>query len=317
MPATRRAEEPSYYDVLGVEKSATEQEVKKAYRRLALKWHPDKNPNSKDEADKKFKEISEAYDILSDKKKRDVYDRYGKDGVLGGGGHHHHHGHHDDFNFHDPSNGGNFHFHFRSPEDIFKEFFGTDDPFANFFGVGGGQRNGNMFDQSFPGFPGGSSFSSSFFNQDPFASSGFGGRPFRRRRQDANARRFGGVQVHHQHHHAHHHPFLNNRVAVGGFQHPMMSMMSDPFFSLGAMPQSQGVAHFSSTSFGGPTLGGSFRSTSTSTKIVNGKRVVTKKVVENGQETVMIEEDGVLRTKSVNGVPQSLDGPTSNPSLRA
>jgi len=79
----------------------------------------------------------------------------------------------------------------------------------------------------------------------------------------------------------------------------------------------QGGTHISFTSFGGPTLGGSFRSTSTSTKIVNGKRVVTKKVVENGQETVMIEEDGVLRTKSVNGVPQSLDGPTSNPSLRA
>jgi len=242
MPATKKSN-ASFYEILGVEKSATEQEIKKAYRRLALKWHPDKNPDNKDEADRKFKEISEAYDVLSDKKKREVYDLYGRDGVMGGGSNR---SHSSDFNF-DSSGFGNFHFNFRSPEEIFREFFGTDDPFASFFG--GGPRNGNMFDQSFPGFPGGNSFSSSFFSQDPFASSG--------------------------------------------------------------------VAHFSSTSFGGPTLGGNFRSTSTSTKVVNGKRIVTKKVVENGQETVMIEEDGVLKSKSVNGVPQALDGPTSKPSIRA
>ncbi|XP_005094324.1 dnaJ homolog subfamily B member 6 isoform X1 [Aplysia californica] len=300
MPATRKPD-TCLYDVLGIERSATEQEIKKAYRRLALKWHPDKNPDNKDEAKRKFQEISEAYDILSDKKKREVYDLYGREGVLGGG-----HGTHEDFSY-DPSNFGNFHFQFRSPEEIFRDFFGTDDPFASFFG--GGQRNGNMFDQSFPGFPSGNSFASSFFSQDPFASSGFG-RPFRRRRVDHNARRFGGIQVHH----AHHHPFLgltSSRVHLG---FPMMTMMSDPFFGLGATP---GVAHFSSTSFGGPTLGGNFRSTSTSTKVVNGKRIVTKKVVENGQETVMIEEDGVLKSKSINGVPQALDGPTSKPSIRA
>jgi len=295
MPATRKAD-VCYYDVLGVEKGCTEQELKKAYRRLALKWHPDKNPNNKDAAEKKFKEISEAYDVLSDKKKREVYDLYGKEGFAGG------HRGHEDFTY-DTSSFGNFHFHMRSPEEIFRDFFGTDDPFASFFG--GGQRNGNMFDQSFPGFPGGTSFSSNFFSQDPFASSGFA-RPFRRRRADHNARRFGGIQVHH----SHHHPFLNSRVH-GHLGFPMMTMVNNSFFNT-----SPGVAHFSATSFGGPTLGGNFRSTSTSTKVVNGKRIVTKKVVENGQETVMIEEDGVLKSKSVNGVIQSLDGPTSNPSIR-
>ncbi|XP_059171662.1 dnaJ homolog subfamily B member 6-like isoform X1 [Physella acuta] len=301
MPATRKSDKSCYYEVLGIEKSATEQDIKKAYRRLALKWHPDKNPENKDEAKKKFQEISEAYDILSDKKKREVYDLYGRDGVLGG----HHHRGDEDFNF-DTSGFGNFHFHFRSPEEIFRDFFGTDDPFASFFGVA--RRNGNTFESSFPGFPQGNSFASSFFSQDPFASSGFG-RPLRRRRGEHSRGRLGGLHVHHTHH-----PFLAFSPRVH-FGFPMMSMMADPFFGFPGV--GAGTAHFSSTSFGGPTIGGNFRSTSTSTKIVNGKRIVTKKVVENGQETVMVEEDGILKSKSINGVPQALDGPTSKPSIRA
>ncbi|BFZ02028.1 hypothetical protein BsWGS_05067 [Bradybaena similaris] len=227
MPATQKGVSVCYYEVLGIDKTSTEQEIKKAYRRLALKWHPDKNPDSKEEAKIKFQEISEAYDILSDKKKREVYDLYGKEGVLSGG-----HKGDEEFNF-NPSAFGGFHFHFRTPEEIFRDFFGTDDPFANFFG----------------GFSHGNSFGSSFFSQDPIASSG--------------------------------------------------------------------IAHFSSTTFGGPTVGGNFRSTSTSTKIVNGKRIVTKKVVENGQETVIVEEDGVLKSKSINGVAQALDGPSTKASIRA
>ncbi|GFO36347.1 Dnaj homolog subfamily b member 6, partial [Plakobranchus ocellatus] len=66
MPATHKAPDVCYYDVLGIEKAASEQDIKKAYRRLALKWHPDKNPDHKEEAKKKFQEISEAYDVLSD-----------------------------------------------------------------------------------------------------------------------------------------------------------------------------------------------------------------------------------------------------------
>ncbi|KAH9503207.1 DnaJ sub B member 6-A [Bulinus truncatus] len=300
MPATRKSNiSVDYYEVLGIEKSSTEQEVKKAYRRLALKWHPDKNPDNKDEAKKKFQEISEAYDVLSDKQKRDIYDRYGKEGIINGA-----HRGDEDFNF-EPSGFGAFHFQFRSPEEIFRDFFGTDDPFASFFGVA--RRNGNTFESSFPGFPHGNSFSSSFFSQDPFASSGFG-RPMRRRRGEHSRGRLSGL-------HMHHHPFLAFSPRIH-FGFPMMSMMSDPFFGFSGATNA-GISHFSSTSFGGPTIGGNFRSTSTSTKIVNGKRIVTKKVVENGQETVMIEEDGVLKSKSINGVPQALDGPTSKPSIRA
>jgi len=66
-----------YYQVLGVEKKATAEEIKKAYRKLAVKWHPDKNPNNKAAAEEKFKKISEAYAVLSDQKKRDQYDQFG------------------------------------------------------------------------------------------------------------------------------------------------------------------------------------------------------------------------------------------------
>lgn len=100
-----------YYNLLGIDKNSDENDIKKAYRKLAMKWHPDKNLNNKDEAEKKFKEISEAYEVLSDKEKRDLYDKYGKDGLNGGGMH-------------------------GDPSDIFKHFFG-----------GGGQDmfNGGMF----------------------------------------------------------------------------------------------------------------------------------------------------------------------------
>lgn len=74
-----------YYEVLGVEKGADEQEIKKAYRKLAKKYHPDLNPDDK-EAEKSFKEVSEAYEVLSDKEKRAQYDRFGHEGMSGQGG---------------------------------------------------------------------------------------------------------------------------------------------------------------------------------------------------------------------------------------
>jgi DnaJ-class molecular chaperone len=97
----------NYYDVLGISKDASEDEVKKSYRKLAVKWHPDKNPDNKEEAEARFKEISEAYQVLSDEKKRQIYDTYGEEGLRRDGG----------------MGGGEGH-GFNSPEDIFKMFFG-------------------------------------------------------------------------------------------------------------------------------------------------------------------------------------------------
>ncbi len=74
-----------YYEVLGVEKNVTEQELKKAYRRVAMKFHPDRNPDD-EEAEEKFKEASEAYEILSDQQKRSAYDQFGHAGVEGQAG---------------------------------------------------------------------------------------------------------------------------------------------------------------------------------------------------------------------------------------
>ena len=77
-----------FYEVLGVAKNASEEEIKKAYRKLAMKYHPDRNPDNK-EAEETFKEVQKAYETLSDSKKRAAYDQFGHAGVdsnMGGGG---------------------------------------------------------------------------------------------------------------------------------------------------------------------------------------------------------------------------------------
>jgi molecular chaperone DnaJ len=110
-----------YYEVLGVPRSASEVELKKAYRQMAMKFHPDKNPGDK-EAEDKFKEAAEAYDVLSTPEKKQRYDQFGHQGVNGAGG----------------FGGGGM-----NMEDIFSHFgsvFGEDSPFESFFG--GGSRGG-------------------------------------------------------------------------------------------------------------------------------------------------------------------------------
>ncbi|KAH6774251.1 DNAJ heat shock family protein [Perilla frutescens var. hirtella] len=108
-----------YYEILTVERGATEEDLKKAYRKLAMRWHPDKNPNNKDEAEAMFKQISEAYEVLSDPHKRQVYDQYGEEGLKDGP---------------QPDSAGNRNkFNPRNAEDIFADFFGTSP-----FGYGGG-----------------------------------------------------------------------------------------------------------------------------------------------------------------------------------
>ncbi|XP_053139347.1 dnaJ homolog subfamily B member 2-like isoform X2 [Hemicordylus capensis] len=172
-----------YYEALGLPRSASVDDIKKAYRKKALKWHPDKNPENKQYAEQRFKEIAEAYEVLSDKNKRDIYDRYGKDGLMGrarpGASR--------------TSCGPEYMFHFRSAHDVFRDFFGGWDPF--------------------------------FGDAMPFGAC-------------ANA--------------------------------------------------GKGFSFFSS-----------------STNFINGKQVTTKRIVEDGQERVEVEEDGELKSVVVNGVPST------------
>ena len=76
-----------YYEVLGIGRDAAEDEIKKAFRKLAIKYHPDKNPENRKEAEAKFKEVAEAYDVLCDPQKRQQYDRFGHEGMRGAGVH--------------------------------------------------------------------------------------------------------------------------------------------------------------------------------------------------------------------------------------
>src|SRR6188474_727505 len=124
------ADKRDYYEVLGVDRKAGEDEIKKAYRQAALKFHPDRNPGDK-AAEDKFKEAAEAYEVLSDGDKRARYDRFGHQGVgtsAASGGY---------------GQGG------MRMEDIFSNFgdiFGQDSPFESFFGGqqqrGGGRHRG-------------------------------------------------------------------------------------------------------------------------------------------------------------------------------
>ncbi|XP_061478011.1 dnaJ homolog subfamily B member 8 [Rhineura floridana] len=221
----------NYYEILGLLQNASQEDIKKAYRKLALKWHPDKNPYNKDEAEKKFKAVAEAYEILSDPQKRSLYDRPVKEpryrGRGASGGH-----------SHSPFD---FDFVFRSPEEIFREFFGGMDIFAHDFwdnqfdddNDGGENRNGLQGPLGL--FSGFGAFSNFGFN------------------------------------------------SFGPGIHTMVSCRS----------------------FGDDSSGThNFRSVSTSTEVVNGRRITTRKIVENGQERVEIEEDGQLKSIRVNGREQ-------------
>ena len=113
-----------FYSVLGVQRAASDDEIKKAYRKLAMQYHPDRNNGSR-EAEEKFKEITEAYDVLRDPNKRAAYDRYGEAGLRGGAG------------------GAGFH-HVDLSEalGIFMRDFGAFSGLGDLFGAGGGRRQG-------------------------------------------------------------------------------------------------------------------------------------------------------------------------------
>ncbi|NXK55870.1 DNJB8 protein, partial [Chauna torquata] len=215
-----------YYKVLGLQKNASQDDIRKSYRRLALKWHPDKNPSNKEEAEKKFKAVAEAYEVLSDPQKRSLYDRSVKENRSQ--------------RARSATEGHNSSFDttyiFQDPNEIFREVFGGMDPFVHTF-------------------------------WDPFN----------------NIRNSG-----------------ENKYSTSGrgsssnlFSDFVQSFMPFNSFSPSEQP---------TFSFAEDTAGPhSFRSVLTTTEMINGKRITTQKIIENGQERIEVEEDGQLRFVSING----------------
>lgn len=135
--------EDDLYKILGINRNASADEIKRAYRKLALKWHPDKNPSNKEQAEKKFKEITAAYEILSDSNKKAIYDRYGMEGFRAhagaqASGTSWSNGRHQPgvFTFARTGRGGGFEtndfqssFAFSDPFRVFEAMFGSSNPF--------------------------------------------------------------------------------------------------------------------------------------------------------------------------------------------
>uniref|UniRef100_A0AAG5DJB2 J domain-containing protein n=1 Tax=Anopheles atroparvus TaxID=41427 RepID=A0AAG5DJB2_ANOAO len=346
-----------YYKVLDVSRTATEAEIKKAYKKLALRWHPDKNPDNPEESNKRFKEISEAYEVLSDAYKRHIYDNRGtRKGATGagagtGGGFGSGAGSYTAYTNRDYSRSGGYdHFHHHrygtggsrygsaggrengsSRTFSFKGFFETT-PFFRFFekkrriydqyGKEGLVNNGSSdrFHQStrhrrHNGSNGGGmddfeffSFPFTFRDPEEVFREFFGGSPFDelfRISQPAhhNGRRANGASNgHHHHHQRHSHP---QNIISSPFMTPFMSInLMDDFFNTGQVAhRGGGISSISEFSMGG---GGPVKRTSTSTTFINGKKMMTKRVFENGTETIMSYENDVLKSKTVNGVAQAI-----------
>ncbi|XP_009813161.2 dnaJ homolog subfamily B member 8 [Gavia stellata] len=214
-----------YYKVLGLQKSASRDDVKKSYHKLALKWHPDKNPSNKEEAEKKFKAVAEAYEVLSDPQKRLLYDRSVKESRSHGRsavGRH--------YSFFDSS------YVFYDLEDISREIFGGMDPFMHVF-------------------------------WDPFN----------------NIRNNGENWT---------------RTSGRGRSSSLFSDFGESFMPWNSFSPSQQPTSSFAEDTAGPH---SVRSVLTNTEVINGKRITTRKIIENGQERIEVEEDGQLKSVTING----------------
>lgn len=211
-----------YYKVLGLQKSASQEDVKKSYHKLALKWHPDKNPSNKEEAEKKFKAVAEAYEVLSDPQKRSLYDRSVKEhrsrrGRSAMGGH--------NGSFDSP-------YVFHDLEEIFRDVFGGMDTFVQDF-------------------------------WDPFNN---------------------GENWH--------------RTSGRGRSSSLYSDFMESFMPWNSFsPSEQPTSSFAEDKAGPHSV----RSVLTTTEVINGKRITTRKIIENGQERTEVKEDGRLRSVIING----------------
>ncbi|KAJ2334437.1 DnaJ sub B member 6, partial [Coemansia sp. RSA 2681] len=289
-----------YYELLGIAPSATADDVRKAYRKQSLKWHPDKNPGQRELAEEKFKLLAEAYSVLSDVEMRARYDKYGEDGLKRGfqepsasgpqysSGHHH-------------AQGGGQGFRFRSADDIFRDFFGGRDPFSSMF-----------MESVFADH-----FADPFFSQHSGATGMRAAAeqhiPIERERRpyaggggmttmSASSGAAGGFGFH---------SMFGGGGAGGGFP----SMMFSSFGGSG-MPATGSFSFVSSSTVGGEggLRGASGPSTRTSIQIVNGMKVQTTEE-NDGRGNITVTKvfpDG-SKEVTVNGVPRRTEAPPRKP----
>jgi len=219
------------YFILEIGRDATESEIKRAYRKQAIKWHPDKNPGNAEEAETRFKLVAEAYEILSDPQKKSLYDRYGMEALRGeGSGSHAGAGH--------GAGAGGF---YVDPFELFRTFFNGNDPFSDAFG-GDPFFGGGGFTRS----PAGSSAfssSSSVHTQGPGGMSMFGG-------DMMNG--MGGMGM---------------GMGMGGFDGMFQSMMGGGGMQMGSMQQMGGGGGFSKSTSSSTVIQNGRRVTRTTTTI--------------------------------------------------
>ncbi|NXE40382.1 DNJB8 protein, partial [Ptilorrhoa leucosticta] len=203
-----------YYKVLGLQKDASQDDIKKSYHKLALKWHPDKNPRNKEEAEKKFKEIVEAYETLSDPQKRSLYDKSVEECRM----------------------------HRERAAAGYNSFFGSHHGFPH---------QEEVFEEMYP-------FTCIFLN------------PFDVRINGENWRSTSGR---------------------GG-------RSREPFMHGNSFCSSGHPTFFFTENTAGPY---GVRTVITTTEEINGKTITIRKIIEDGQETKEVEEDGKLKSVIING----------------
>lgn len=300
----RAADQCDLYIILGVGKESTVDDIKRAYRKLALRWHPDKNPEQKEEAEKKFKEISAAYDILSCEDKRAIYDRYGMDGFKGQpSGKSERNGFAEFFGDSFAAGTGGlfgrtfrssrgqpadvFDFMFRDPFVIFREFFGANNPFEHesLFDAFNGYSDEHSTATRRRGRDGPRNLATS---ANLLRSYGVPARKHRSRQSNPFdcMNMFSSSLL----------PFDGLHLGGGDLFDSLLGFGGHPFTGLVAEP----FNIFATNSVFEPTVRSSIH-----TEIRNGK-VITKTVKEqNGQTIETLEENGVLKSRTVDGRPEA------------
>lgn len=324
-----------YYTVLEIPRNASEAVVRRAYRRLALKWHPDKNPEHQEEAERRFKEISEAYEILSDEEKRPIYDSGGRAALAR------------HLKKTNPARGEKtekernkdsfhqtpqFHFAFRDPAEVFREFFGGWNPFEEMFRhrLHAHHNHHNLHHRT-PYDKESLAARRRHFVTTVHPSMGSVHPTINMASRVASQPR---VTIHPVHQQppapqtepirsstsipAHAAPLRQNvhmhtapttsavaaavaaRSLPNQHGHPLLSnLFTNPLFGRPPFSTIQGPAVVPPKLQQNPVVQGRF--SSTSTRFLNGHQIVTRTVIENGRQTVTVEQDGMILSMTVNG----------------